>query len=137
MDSSVYLIPSGKYRVIGSRYISFDDYLSDVESESPKDINISFYDEMGSRESTLRNQIINAFKGSSNKQNYWKSLNEIAILVGYTKIEVEQAIENSEPNSLFGYFVENRYGEITMRKLYEKYTPSFTKFMHAFQCRID
>lgn len=82
-------------------------------------------------------KIIEAIENNSNKIRYWKSLDEISKLTGYKPKEIEEIIENSEPNSFFGSFVENKYGEITTRNLYKKYTRPLTKFIHSFQCRID
>lgn len=82
-------------------------------------------------------RIIEAFEKNSDKTNYWKSLDEILKITDYDLTQIKEVFKNSELRSFLGSFVKNKYDEITTRELYSKYTPFLTKFIHAFEGKID
>jgi len=90
---------------------------------------------MGKKLFDKRNKIIKNFEeyviSQSSKDDYWKSVGEIAQISGSSSQDVYDVIE------YFDEFVKNRHGEYTTRRLYSKYTPFFRKFIHAYQLRID
>jgi hypothetical protein len=63
----------------------------------------------------IKKDIIDLFD-NSNKQNYWKSSNEISQITGYSVKEIEKVINPTN-------FVGKNNGKITTKKAYDKYTP--------------
>lgn len=76
-------------------------------------------------------KIIDAIENNSNKISYWKSLDEISKLTGYTSNKIEEIIEDS-----FN-FAQNRFGQYTTRNLYERFTSWYTKFFHTMMNEIN
>lgn len=85
----------------------------------------------------IKDKIISEFNLHSDKNNYWKEMGELSELVGYSPSLVERVLENSEPDSFFGTFIQNSEGCWTTRDLYKKYTPFLTKLRHGYQLYID
>lgn len=78
-------------------------------------------------EEKIEEDVLKVFENST-RDNYIKTLDELSKLTGYTKESIDDAT-----NSLDFAGGEN----ITTRKLYKRYTPFFTQFMHGFRCRIE
>lgn len=93
--------------------------------------------ELSSSIDMLKNKIIETIESASNERNIWKSLLEISSLSKISVNEINIVLSKSDPNSYLGSFVENKFGKITTRNLYRRFTPFLTKFIHSFQCRID
>ncbi|MCH8317085.1 MAG: hypothetical protein IIA88_01085 [Bacteroidetes bacterium] len=90
---------------------------------------------MGKKLFDNRKKIIESFEeyviSQSSKDDYWKSVGEIAQISGSTSKDVLDVIK------YFDEFKRNRHGEYTTIRLYIKYTPFFQKVIHAYQRRID
>lgn len=79
-----------------------------------------------------KNNIVLAIEDNSNETNFLKTIDELAqICKNYNTLEISETIENSPD------FVQNRIGQYTTRRLYEKFVPWYIKFLHSMKNRID
>lgn len=76
-------------------------------------------------------EFLNKLNSMSRKDNFWKSIPEIAEATGSTENQVFKYVDS------FDDFVKNRYGKYTTRDLYTKYTSSFIQFYHAWIGKIE
>lgn len=76
-------------------------------------------------------KIIKAIEENSNETNFLKTIDDLTNLSGYTTTDVLETIEDSSG------FVQNKLGQYTTRKLYEKFAPWYIKFLHSMKNRID
>ena len=85
----------------------------------------------------VRNRILKVFDETT-KQNYWKRLDEISQITGYSIRAVEKAISTDKPKSFFApsRFVRNSENKYSTRKAYEKNASFFNKLMDAFELKI-